>query len=59
VRAEPGEAWVCWVETDYDAEALREVLPEAAHERHAGAVLPVQPESGDARLGDEDPDLPR
>lgn len=29
VLAEPKEAWVIWVETDYDAEAVRAVLPEA------------------------------
>nr|WP_157182205.1 helicase-related protein [Methylobacterium sp. WSM2598] len=33
VRAEPGEAWLLWVETDYDADALREVLPEAVEVR--------------------------
>lgn len=33
VRAEPDEPWVCWVETDYDADALREVLPEAVEVR--------------------------
>ncbi|WP_375453742.1 helicase-related protein [uncultured Methylobacterium sp.] len=33
VRAEPGEAWIVWVETDYDADAVREVLPEAIEVR--------------------------
>ena len=33
VRAEPAEPWVCWVETDYDADALREALPEAIEVR--------------------------
>lgn len=33
VRAEPNESWILWVETDYDADALHEVLPEAIEVR--------------------------
>ena len=29
VSAEPNEAWIIWVETDYDAEAVKAVLPDA------------------------------
>lgn len=29
VRADAGEPWVIWVETDYEAEAVRRALPEA------------------------------
>lgn len=38
VRAEPGEAWVIWVETDYDADALREILPEAVEVRGSMSI---------------------
>ena len=30
VKAEPSETWILWCETDYEEDALREVLPEAA-----------------------------
>lgn len=33
VRTLPGEPWLLWVETDYDAEAVRAVLPEAVEVR--------------------------
>lgn len=33
VRAQPEEAWLLWVETDYDAEAVRAVLPDAIEVR--------------------------
>jgi len=33
VRAEPGEAWMIWVETDYDADSIMELLPEAVEVR--------------------------
>lgn len=33
VTAEPGEPWVIWVDTDYDADAVREALPEAIEVR--------------------------
>ncbi|MCE7028454.1 DEAD/DEAH box helicase [Jiella avicenniae] len=33
VTAEPAEPWVIWVETDYDADAVKEVLPDAVEVR--------------------------
>lgn len=33
VRAEPSEPWVVWVETDYEADAVKAVLPEAVEVR--------------------------
>ncbi|WEX07522.1 hypothetical protein [Chelativorans sp. AA-79] len=33
VSAEPGEPWIIWVETDYDADAVREAIPEAVEIR--------------------------
>lgn len=33
VRADPGEAWVVWVETDYDADSVCAALPEAVEIR--------------------------
>lgn len=33
VRAEPDEQWLLWCETDYEADALREALPEATDVR--------------------------
>ncbi len=33
VAAEPNEPWVIWVETDYDADAVRAVIPEAVEVR--------------------------
>lgn len=44
VRAEPGEPWIIWVDTDYDAAALKLQLPEAA-EVH-GRMTPEQKEAG-------------
>ncbi|KMO29909.1 helicase [Methylobacterium tarhaniae] len=38
VRAEPGEAWICWVETDYDADALKALLPEATEVRGSMSI---------------------
>ena len=38
VSAEPGEAWVIWVETDYDADAVMAVLPEAVEVRGSMSV---------------------
>lgn len=38
VSAEPGEAWVIWVETDYDADAVTAVLPEAVEVRGSMSV---------------------
>ena len=38
VKSEPGEAWMIWVETDYDADAICEVLPEAVEVR--GSMKP-------------------
>lgn len=38
VRTEPNESWVIWVETDYDADALREVLPEAVEVRGSMSI---------------------
>lgn len=34
IAAEPDEAWLVWCETDYEADALREVLPSHAVEVH-------------------------
>lgn len=44
VKAEPGEAWIIWVDTDYDADAVKALLPEAT-EVH-GRMTPEQKESG-------------
>jgi hypothetical protein len=33
VRAEPAEPWILWCETNYEADALRSVLPEAVDVR--------------------------
>lgn len=33
VAAEPGEPWTVWVETDYDADAIMAVIPEAVEVR--------------------------
>lgn len=33
VRAEPNEAWIVWVDTDYDADAVMACLPEATEVR--------------------------
>lgn len=37
VRAEPGEQWVIWCETDYEADALAAVLPDAIEVRGSHA----------------------
>src|SRR5690606_1335680 len=47
VKAEPGEAWIVWVDTDYDADAVKALLQEAT-EVH-GRMTPEQKEAG---LGD-------
>lgn len=44
VCAEPGEAWIIWVDTDYDADAIKALLPEAT-EVH-GRLTPEQKEKG-------------
>jgi superfamily II DNA or RNA helicase len=44
VKAEPGEAWIIWVDTDYDADAVKALLPEAV-EVH-GRMTPDQKEEG-------------
>lgn len=44
VKAEPGEAWIIWVDTDYDATAIKALLPEAA-EVH-GRLTADQKEAG-------------
>lgn len=44
VRSEPGEAWIIWVDTDYDADAVKSLLPEAT-EVH-GRMTPEQKEAG-------------
>ena len=44
VNAEPGEAWIIWVDTDYDAEAVRKLIPGAT-EVH-GRMTPEQKEQG-------------
>lgn len=33
VRGEPGEAWIVWVETDYEADAVMKYLPQASEVR--------------------------
>lgn len=38
VAAEPVEPWVIWVETDYDADAIKAVLPEAVEVRGSMAI---------------------
>lgn len=45
VRAEPGEAWMIWVETDYDADAIMALLPEAVEVRGS-----MKPEVKEERL---------
>lgn len=42
VRAEPGEAWVIWCDTDYEADALIERLPDAVEVR--GTMTPEEKE---------------
>lgn len=44
VRAEKDEAWIIWVDTDYDADAVKALLPEAT-EVH-GRMTPEQKEAG-------------
>lgn len=44
VRAEPAEPWIIWVDTDYDADAIKALLPEAT-EVH-GRMTPKQKEAG-------------
>lgn len=44
IAAEPEEAWLVWCETDYEAEALREVLPGAV-EVH-GRMTPEEKAAG-------------
>lgn len=44
VRSEPDEAWLIWCETDYDADAVRALLPEAT-EVH-GRMKPEEKEAG-------------
>lgn len=44
VRAEPAEPWIIWVDTDYDADAVKALLPEAT-EVH-GRMTPEQKEAG-------------
>jgi hypothetical protein len=44
VKAEPGESWIIWVDTDYDADAVKALLPDAT-EVH-GRMTPEQKEAG-------------
>lgn len=44
VRSEPGESWIIWVDTDYDAAAVKTLLPEAT-EVH-GSMTPERKETG-------------
>lgn len=44
VKSEPDEAWIIWVDTDYDAVAVKALLPEAT-EVH-GRMTAEQKESG-------------
>lgn len=50
VKAEPSEPWIIWVDTDYDAEAVKAFLPEAT-EVH-GRMTPEQKEAGLAAFSD-------
>lgn len=50
VKAEPGESWIIWVDTDYDADAVKQLLPEAT-EVH-GRMTPDQKESGLANFSE-------
>lgn len=45
VRAEPGESWMVWVETDYDADAIMALLPDAVEVRGS-----MKPEIKEERL---------
>lgn len=38
VRAEPKETWLVWVDTDYDAEAIKKVLPEITEVRGSMSI---------------------
>lgn len=44
VKSEPDESWIIWVDTDYDASAVKSLLPEAT-EVH-GKMTPEQKEAG-------------
>lgn len=50
VRSEPDESWIIWVETDYDADAVRALLPEAT-EVH-GRMSPEEKERGLSAFAD-------
>jgi hypothetical protein len=50
VTAEPSEPWIVWCETDYDAAAVRALLPGAS-EVHGG-MSPEQKEAGLAAFSD-------
>lgn len=50
VRSEPGEPWLIWCETDYDADAVRALLPDAT-EVH-GRMTAEQKEAGLAAFTD-------
>ena len=45
VAAEPRECWMIWVETDYDADAIMELIPEAVEVRGS-----MKPEVKEERL---------
>lgn len=47
VRAEPLESWMIWVETNYDADSIMELLPEAVEVRGT-----MRPEVKEERLND-------
>ena len=47
VRAEPDESWMIWVETDYDADSIMALLPEAVEVRGS-----MKPELKEERLND-------
>lgn len=42
VRAEPNEAWLIWTDTDYDADAVTSILPDAIEVR--GSMTPEMKE---------------
>jgi hypothetical protein len=50
VRAEPSESWVIWCHTDYEADAVKAVLPEAVEVR--GSHSPDEKEKRLAQFAD-------
>jgi hypothetical protein len=46
VRAEPSEPWLIWVDTDYDATAILELLPASEAVHVSGKMKPDEKEAG-------------